>query len=191
MTLASYLGESGEVLRATSTPTIAEQCEKAIALIVRALSAGKPVMVCGNGGSACDAMHITGELVGRFLSERRSFNVLCLSSNPAVLTAWSNDYAFDTVFARQVEAHAESGGVLWGLSTSGCSVNVVKAFEQARRRDMCTIAMTGEGGGALAAISDVTIAVPSKRTPLIQQVHICLYHYICESVERQLVECSV
>jgi D-sedoheptulose 7-phosphate isomerase len=141
------------------------------------------VLVCGNGGSAADAQHITGELVGRFLRERRALPVICLSSNPAVLTAWSNDYAFDTVFARQVEAYGRAGAAILGISTSGNSRNVIAAFEVAHRLGMQTVALTGEGGGQLAAVSDHLIAVPSRRTPLIQQAHICLYHYICEQVE--------
>lgn len=155
-------------------------------MIAAALGAGHPLLVCSNGGSASDAMHITGELVGRFLKERRALNCICLSSNPSVLTAWSNDCDFATVFSRQVEAYAEKGGVVLGISTSGNSANVVKAFEAARANGMTTIGLTGEGGGTMAGVSDVLIDVPSKSTPLIQQVHICLYHYICEYVESRL-----
>jgi D-sedoheptulose 7-phosphate isomerase len=132
-------------------------------------------------------MHITCELVGRFLEERRALRAICLSENPAVLTAWSNDRSFDTVFARQVEAYGEKDAVLLGISTSGTSRNVVAAFEQARRMRMRTIALTGEGGASLAALADVLLAVPSRRTPLVQQVHLCLYHYLCEQVERRMM----
>jgi D-sedoheptulose 7-phosphate isomerase len=100
-----------------------------------------------------------------------------------VLTAWSNDHSFDAVFARQVEAHGGKGAVLFGLSTSGTSRNMVAAFQKAREMEMRTIALTGETGGSLAALADVLLAVPSRHTPLIQQVHLCLYHYICEQVE--------
>ena len=131
-------------------------------------------------------MHITGELVGRFLKERRGLKAICLSSNPSVLTAWANDYSYETVFSRQVEAYGEAGGVLLGISTSGNSPNVVEAFRLARAMGLSTVAMTGEGGGRLADLSDVLLAVPSKHTPLIQQVHICLYHYLCERVEARL-----
>ena len=157
-----------------------------MARITAALGANRPLLVCGNGGSASDAQHITGELVGRFLKERRGLKAICLSSNAAVLTAWANDYSYESVFARQVEAYAEEGGVLLGLSTSGNSPNVVAAFEAARARGMATVAMTGEGGGRLAGLSDVLLAVPSRHTPLIQQVHICLYHYLCEEIEARL-----
>jgi D-sedoheptulose 7-phosphate isomerase len=188
MSIAEYLKRSERVLADARRHPGTESVETAIDIIVQALKAGKPLLVCGNGGSASDAMHITGELVGRFLKERRAINCICLSSNPAVLTAWSNDYSYDTVFSRQVEAYGVSGGVILGISTSGNSKNVVEAFRVARDLGMKTIAMTGEGGGKMAAISDVLMDVPSRATPLIQQVHICLYHYICEKVERQLAE---
>jgi D-sedoheptulose 7-phosphate isomerase len=154
--------------------------------MVGALGEGKPLLVCGNGGSACDAMHLTGELVGRFLLERRPLNAICLTSNSALVTAWANDYSYDTVFSRQTEAYGQPGGVLLGISTSGTSKNVVTAFEQARSMGMHTVALTGEGGGALAPLSDFLFAVPSRSTPLIQQVHLCLYHYFCGEIERQL-----
>jgi len=100
-----------------------------------------------------------------------------------VLTAWSNDYSYDTVFARQVEAYGQEGGVFWGISTSGNSKNVIEAAKAARAKKMTVVALTGEGGGKLAEHADILIAAPSKQTPLIQQVHICAYHHICEQVE--------
>jgi D-sedoheptulose 7-phosphate isomerase len=168
-----------------TTPTVA-RVDEAVTVITQALGKDCPLLVCGNGGSASDAMHITGELVGRYLKERRALNCICLSSNPAVLTAWANDYSYETVFSRQVEAYGRKGGVLLGLSTSGNSPNVVKAFETARSMGMTTIAMTGRGGGKLAGVSDVLLDVPSTRTPDIQQAHICLYHHMCEVVEMRL-----
>jgi D-sedoheptulose 7-phosphate isomerase len=186
MSLRDYLTLSAEVLRSATDAVSPDVMEGAIDAIVSALSAGHSLLVCGNGGSAADAMHITGELVARFLKDRRAFRAICLSDNPVVLTAWSNDIAFETVFARQVEAYGGEGAVLLGLSTSGTSRNVVAAFEQARRMGMRTIALTGEGGGTLGPLSDFLLAVPSRSTPLIQQVHLCLYHYLCEHVERRL-----
>jgi D-sedoheptulose 7-phosphate isomerase len=186
MSLRDYLTESAEVLRCAADAISPEAMEGAIDAVVRALSAGHPLLVCGNGGSAADAMHITGELVARFLKDRRAFRAICLSDNPVILTAWSNDVSFETVFARQVEAYGGEGAVLLGLSTSGTSRNVAAAFEQARRMGMRTIALTGQGGGTLAPLSDFLLAVPSRSTPLIQQVHLCLYHYFCEHVERRL-----
>lgn len=186
MTVAHYLATSAEVLQRAATRAATAATERAIGAIVTALSTGKPLLVCGNGGSASDAMHITGELVGRFLRERRALNCVCLSSNPAVLTAWANDYSFETVFSRQVEAYGAAGGVLLALSTSGNSPNVVAACRSARALGMTTIAMTGEGGGRLAEVSDILIDAPTRSTPLVQQVHICVYHYVCEQVEARL-----
>ena len=188
MSLRDYLAQSAEVMERAAAAISQSAMEAAVDCIVAALSADRPLLVCGNGGSAADAMHITGELVARFLRDRRAFRVICLSESPVVLTAWSNDVTFETVFARQVEAYGGEGAVLLGLSTSGTSRNVVAAFEQARRMRMQTIALTGEDGGSLAPLTDFLLPVPSRRTPLIQQVHLCLYHYICEHVERRLAE---
>jgi D-sedoheptulose 7-phosphate isomerase len=181
--LTDYLRQSRAALDAAMDWPGMSAVEDAIGLIGTTLARAQPLMVCGNGGSASDAMHIAGELVGRFLRERKAINCICLSSNPAVLTAWANDYSYDTVFARQVEAYGQGGGVLWGISTSGNSANVVRAFETARSIGVKTVALTGEGGGKLRALSDVLIDVPSRRTPIIQQLHICIYHFICEQVE--------
>ena len=145
-----------------------------------------PLLVCGNGGSASDAMHIAGELVGRYLKERPAYNVIALSANPAVLTAWSNDYDFSTVYSRQVEAYGEKGGVLLGISTSGNSQNVIEAMKVARDIGMTTIALTGDGGGLCASQADILIDVPSRLTPRVQEVHICIYHYLCQRVEEEL-----
>lgn len=184
--LTAYLDRSIDVLRRLRDAGADDRVEQAAALVTAALGAGRALLVCGNGGSASDAQHITGELVGRFLKERRGLKAICLSSNAAVLTAWANDYDYETVFSRQVEAYGEPGGVLLGISTSGNSANVVRAFEAARAAGMATIALTGEGGGKLAALSDVLLDVPSRHTPLIQQAHICLYHFLCEQVEARL-----
>jgi D-sedoheptulose 7-phosphate isomerase len=186
MSLESYLKQSAAVLEETAQGGFGPPVERAAAAAVAALSGGKSLLVCGNGGSAADAMHITGELVGRFLKERRALRAICLSDNPAVLTAWANDYSYETVFSRQVEAYGEPGGMLIGLSTSGNSPNVVAAFEQARAIGLTTLAFTGQGGGRLAALADILLAVPSPSTPLIQQVHLCLYHYLCREIESRI-----
>lgn len=150
---------------------------------VSALKIGAPILVCGNGGSAADAMHIVGELVGRFRRERRALNVIALTANAAVITAWANDYEYDTIFSRQVEAHGQPNGVLIALSTSGNSRNVVLAAEAAKQAKMKVIAMTGEGGGALGKLADHTIMAPSRDTPIIQQIHQVFYHLLCDIVE--------
>jgi len=187
LSLARYFSESAVVLKSAGEVWGEGLLEGAIGAITLALGTGKPLLVCGNGGSASDAMHITGELVGRFLKERRALKAICLSCNPSVITAWTNDYSYETVFSRQVEAYGEPGAVILGISTSGNSKNVIRAFEMARSMNMKTVALTGEGGGLLAGVTDYLFAVPSRSTPLIQQVHVCLYHYLCEVIERDLV----
>lgn len=187
--LNGWLREAEGVLSRTRSLDINQQMADAIAKTATALRENRPLLVCGNGGSAADAQHIVGEMVGRFLKERKAIKAISLCCNPSVLTAWSNDYSFETVFSRQVEAYGEKGGVLLGLSTSGNSANVVRAFQAARRAGMTTIALTGEGGGKLAPLSDFLFAVPSQSTPAIQQVHVCLYHYFCAGVETALSDC--
>ena len=167
---------------------IAVKIEAAGALIVPTLSANKPLLVCGNGGSAADAQHISGELVGRFLLERRALNVISLSANTAIITAWANDYDYESIFARQVEAHGNNGGVLLCISTSNNSKNVIKALSVAKHLGMATIGMTGEGGGRMASLCDVLIDVPSRSTPRIQEMHLVIYHFLCEQIELALVK---
>lgn len=183
MGIAEYLERSAEVIRAMAAAPAAQQVEQAARLVAQALKADKPLLVCGNGGSAADSQHIAGELVGRFLKERRALRCISLTADTAILTALGNDYGYEAVFARQVEAYGEAGGVLLGISTSGNSANVVAAFEKARALGMTTMALTGQGGGRLAALADVLIDVPSTHTPDIQQVHTCLYHFLCERIE--------
>jgi D-sedoheptulose 7-phosphate isomerase len=161
---------------------------QAVDLLVDRLSAGNKLLVCGNGGSAADAMHICAELVGRFFKERQALPAIALNTDPAILTAWSNDYAYESVFSRQVEALAKPGDVVLGISTSGNSQNVVAALRTARDRGASTIALTGQGGGAMAAHADVLLAVPLSVTPRIQEVHAVTYHIICEEVEAALFE---
>jgi len=154
-----------------STGPLDKSITRTTDLLVSALKARKPVLVFGNGGSASDAQHIAGELVGRFFKERRAFNVIALSSNTSVLTAWANDYA---------------GGIAWGISTSGNSKNVLRALETARTMNMHTLGLAGEGGGKMAPLCDVLLDVPSRITPRVQELHVILYHYICEQVETAL-----
>lgn len=186
-TFKNYLAENLTLTQAAiDDERLSAAMAQAITCMAAALAAGLPVLVCGNGGSASDAMHIAGELVGRFKIERAAYNVMALSANPAVLTAWSNDYSFDTVFSRQVEAYGKAGGVVWGISTSGNSANVLQAFTQAKTMGMHTIGLTGAGGGKMAGLSDILLDVPSHDTPRIQELHICGYHFICAELEKKL-----
>lgn len=186
-TVSEYLKASANVLQAAAERGLDAPMEQAIDTISKALKARKSFLVCGNGGSASDAMHIAGELVARFLIERPGLRVIALGTNPAQLTAWSNDYDYETALAREVEAYGENEGVLLGISTSGNSKNVVAAFEKAKAKGLKTIALTGAGGGKLGELADILLDVPSTSTPRIQEVHISLYHYLCEKVEEEMV----
>lgn len=184
--LNDYLERSAAAIAAMVERDLTGEMERAADAVVAALAQGKAFLICGNGGSASDAIHIAGELVGRFLKERKAYNVIALPANAAVLTAWGNDYGYDTVFSRQVEAHGARGAVLLAISTSGNSPSILAAASQARAMDMTVIAMTGDTGGRLAPLADILLNVPSTSTPIIQQGHLCLYHHLCEVVEARL-----
>jgi len=143
--------------------------------------------VFGNGGSSADAQHFTAELVGRFAAERRALPAIALTTNQAVLTAWSNDHSFDDVFARQIEALGSRGDVAFGISTSGNASNVLNALERARERGLRTIGLTGGQGGRMAGLCDVLLAVPLTNTARIQEVHLVTYHAICAAVEARIL----
>lgn len=160
--------------------------QQAINLIVEAYKNGKKVLFCGNGGSAADAQHLAAELSGRFYYDRKPLYAEALHVNTSYLTAVANDYSYEDIFARILEAEGGEGDILVGISTSGNSSNVLKAFEVAKRKGMHTIAFTGIGGGKMADKSDVLLAVPSKDTPRIQESHIMIGHIICEMVEKAL-----
>ena len=186
MTFDNYLAAGLCLVEETRSAGLDTPVADAIDHIVTALSARKPLLICGNGGSAADAMHIAGELVGRFRRERIGLKAIALGTDAAVSTALSNDYAFDSVFARQVEALGEPGGVVWGISTGGNSENVVRALTTGRKMGMSGIALTGTSGGRVSAAADIVIAVPSADTPRIQEIHTLVYHHICEQVEAEL-----
>jgi D-sedoheptulose 7-phosphate isomerase len=182
--------DAARSLQSVCSTSYPAQISQAVDLLVERLSAGNKVLVCGNGGSAADAMHICAELVGRFFQERRALPAVALNADPAVLTAWSNDYGYEFVFSRQVEALAKRGDVVWGISSSGNSRNVVAALRTAHELGASTIAMTGQGGGAMAEHADVLLAVPLSVTPRIQEVQTVTYHIICEAVETALCNAS-
>ena len=171
--------------RVADSPYV-EAIARAVELLHAAFTGGGKLLVFGNGGSSADAQHLTAELVGRFVAERRALPAIALTTNQAVLTAWSNDYSFDDVFARQVEALGSAGDVAWGISTSGRSTNVVNAMRRARERGLRTIGLTGDGGGAMAELSDVLLAVPLQETARIQEVHLVTYHAICAALDERI-----
>ena len=144
------------------------------------------VFFCGNGGSAADAQHLAAEFSGRFYFDRPPLFAEALHVNTSYLTAVGNDYGYEYIFSRLIQAKGRKGDILFGLSTSGNSENIVHAFEQAKTQGVITIGLTGEGGGKMREISDFLIAVPSKDTPRIQESHIMIGHIICELVEKNL-----
>ncbi len=184
--LNDYLHQSVAAINASMSDDISIAMNKAIDVTVTALRAGKPLLTCGNGGSAADASHIAGELVGRFFRERKPYNVISLCDNSVAFTAIGNDYSYEEIFSKQVQAYGQPGAVLIGITTSGNSKNVLAAMRAAKEIGMTNIAFTGEGGGKCAELADVLLAANAKVTPIIQQVHECWYHYFCMVVEEQL-----
>jgi D-sedoheptulose 7-phosphate isomerase len=154
--------------------------------IAERLRAGGKVLIFGNGGSAADAQHFAGELVGRYLRERPGLPALALTTDPSVVTAIGNDMGYDAIFRRQVEAHGRSGDVAIGISTSGKSPNVVGALRLARARGLLTIGLSGAGGGQLPGLVDYLIDVPHRETPRIQEVHAMIVHVLCEAIEEDV-----
>jgi len=162
----------------------AQVVERMAHVIVQALKQGRRLYVCGNGGSAADSQHIAGELVGRFMKERHGLPCVALTTDTSVLTAVANDYSFETVFERQVEALVRQGDVVLGISTSGNSPNVVRALERARELGAATLALSGRGGGRLAAVADLCVVAPADTSPRIQEAHITIAHILCDLVEK-------
>jgi len=184
--VARLLRETAENLQALSHSPYAEAVEQALDLLDGTFRAGRTLLAFGNGGSSADAQHLCAELVGRFLLERRPLPAVALTTNQALLTAWSNDYRFDDVFARQVEGLGRPGDVAWGISTSGNSANVVNGLRRARELGLKTVGLTGADGGRVAEHCDVLMAVPLRDTPRIQEVHLVTCHAICGALERRL-----
>jgi len=162
------------------------EIELAGAVLREALSEGHKILLCGNGGSAADAQHIAAELVGRYELPRRAWPAIALTTDTSALTALSNDFGYEDVFARQIEALAGAGDVLLALSTSGASANVIKAAETASRLGCKTIALTGGAGEPLASLCDLAVVVPSLRTSRIQEAHITIGHLWCELIDAEL-----
>jgi D-sedoheptulose 7-phosphate isomerase len=166
------------------TAAAVEDCAR---LIADTIHAGKKVLICGNGGSAADAQHIAAEFVGRYESERGAIPAVALTTDTSALTAISNDYGFERVFSRQVEALASEGDLLIAISTSGTSPNVIAAVMEARRQGCRVISMTGAKGKKLASLSDACVIVPSERTARIQEAHITIAHIWCEIVDARIL----
>jgi D-sedoheptulose 7-phosphate isomerase len=168
-------------------PRYPEQVAAIVAAMVGAFRNGKKVLWCGNGGSAADAQHLAAEFSGRFLRERGGLPSEALSVNTSALTAIGNDFGYDNVFSRQVEAFVHPGDVVVGITTSGKSPNVVRALEAANKLGATTVAFTGNGGGPLAEIADLVLLGPDGYSAIVQEVHITLGHIICDLVEQELL----
>lgn len=156
-----------------------------VTLIVDRFREGKHLYFCGNGGSAADAQHLAAEFSGRFYINRDALPSEALHCNTSYLTAVANDFSYDLIYSRLIKGIGKPRDILVGMSTSGNSTNIVKAFETAREKGILTIGMTGEGGGKMAALSDYLIDIPSRNTPRIQEAHMLLGHIICQLVEEQ------
>ena len=169
---------------------ILQAIEQATKMIVTCFSNGGRLYFCGNGGSAADAQHLAAEFSGRFYKDRKALAAEALHANSSYLTAVANDYGFDTVYSRLVEGIMNKDDVLIGLSTSGNSANVVKAFEAAKANGIVTIAFTGVTGGILKSLAHCLLNVPSADTPRIQESHILLGHIICQLAEEQIFPTS-
>lgn len=155
---------------------------------VRALKNGGKLIFLGNGGSAADAQHLAAELTGRYLRERRALPAIALTTNTSCLTAIANDYSYDEVFSRQIEAIASKPDIAIGISTSGNSSNIIQALKKAKEKGLITVGLTGSGGGTLLQVADYCLRIPSEETPRIQEAHILLGHILCEIIDESFAD---
>lgn len=183
-TLRSVLAvHAGLVAKVLEDKTLIDNAAAAAEALIECLQSGGKIMICGDGGSAADSQHFSAELVGRFIAERKGLPCLALTTDTSILTAWANDYDFDSVFARQVQALGKSGDVLVGLSTSGNSRNVVEAVKTASGIGIRTIGLLGRDGGKLAGLVDIAVVVPHEETARVQEIHQLIYHSWCAEID--------
>lgn len=161
--------------------------EEAIKVIKDCFASGNKILIAGNGGSAADAQHFAAEIVGRYKKERKGYPAIALTTDTSIITAWSNDYGFNSLFSRQIEALGKKGDVFIGISTSGNSQNIIEAVTMAKEIGLKTICLLGKDGGKLKGMADISIIVSSDNTPRIQEIHIMLIHIICEEVEKYFI----
>ena len=183
--ILAHFHESAE-LKIQAASVLAQPIAQAIELMFVALSNGNKILACGNGGSAADCQHFAAELVGRFERERLPLPAMALTVDTSILTAIGNDYSYQEIYSKQVQAFGQSGDILLALSTSGNSANVLAAIDVALERDMRIVALTGKGGGAIASRltdADVHICVPHDRTARIQEVHLLALHCLCDGID--------
>lgn len=184
--ISRVISEHERVFRASFVPARCATLEKISGMVLRALKSGKKVLLCGNGGSAADAQHISAEFIGRFKRERKSLPAIALTTDTSILTSLANDYDFESVFRRQVEGLGRKGDVLIAISTSGNSRNVIEAVHAAKRAGIQTVGLTGEAGGQLAKEANVCYCAASRETARVQEMHITALHAVCEAVEEKL-----
>jgi len=163
---------------------------QAVDAVHDSIASGFKLLIAGNGGSAADAQHFAGEFVGKYKHDREAYPAIALTTDTSILTAWSNDHNFDSVFSRKLEALGNEGDVFVAISTSGNSKNILHALDTAKSRGIKTISLLGKDGGSAKGMADIEIIVPSDNTPRVQEVHVLLIHIISEEVERRLVEAS-
>ena len=180
------LDERAALLTTLAESDVGKELDQLVATILDTVKGGGRIFLFGNGGSAAAAQHVAAELVGRFLQERAPLPALALTTDTSVLTAVGNDYGFERTFERQVEALVQAGDVVIGLSTSGNSDNVVRGLRAARRRNARTVALLGRTGGRVGRVVDLAIRVPAASVPVVQEIHECLLHLVCESIDRRL-----
>jgi D-sedoheptulose 7-phosphate isomerase len=183
--ITAQLAEHREVIARVErelSPLIAEM----VTLLVETFKHGGKLLVMGNGGSAADAQHFAAEIVGRFKMERKGLPAIALSTDTSILTAIGNDYGFDRVFSRQVEALAAPGDLIVGISTSGNSPNVLQALELAREKGCCTVGLLGKDGGSIKDVCDLALIVPTSDTPRVQEGHITIIHIVCDLLEKTM-----
>jgi len=166
--------------------TLPEKIAATVAALQDALASGNKLLVMGNGGSAADSQHFAAEIIGRFKMERPALPAIALTTDSSILTAIGNDYGFDAVFSRQVEGLGRPGDVVFGISTSGNSPNVLAALSKARELGCRTVALLGRDGGTIKTVADISIIVPSDDTPRIQEGHVTIIHIICDLLEKGL-----
>lgn len=171
--------------------SLTEKVEKVAKILTNALDKGNKILICGNGGSAADAQHFAAELTGRYKKERKGLSAIALSVDTSALTAIGNDYGFEFVFSRQVEALAKSGDVLFGISTSGNSANVLNAAKVAKSLGAMVVGLSGRDGGAFNQVSDINLVMPDNDTPRIQELHILVIHILCDIIEKNCLEKGV
>lgn len=178
--------QSADVQQATLEKNLSA-IQTAVSVLTTTLKSGGKILLFGNGGSAADSQHIAAEFIGRFQKERRGLAAIALTTDTSTLTALGNDYGFDIIFSRQIEALGQAGDVAIGISTSGNSKNILEAIKKAKALGLVTIVLTGGNGGLLAPLADIKLIVPSTVTARVQESHITIAHTICELVEQEFI----